>query len=297
MSDKETKKPEKRSMPSWVGNLPFPPGEKRPAVITRDMEVSTIYGNPPHHIRVQKYVSTDKLSVGDFEVKPGDCFDPPDVHPGCEFYYLLDGVATVLNPLNGKVFQVEKGEGFLIAPNIWHQVFNFTDRNVTILGVIAPAIWSEEDMGSEIEFLEESKFYKANLKLEGEWPAAEPASSDKEMKRLRPDNLLHLIHGKDDHVLISLFASNEFLHTGFITLPTRFFSEPESHEGDEVVYALDGPLMIRVSEEGESEKSVSQVSYEVLQGQKFLIPGGVKHQYFNFNDRTTKPFFAVAPAL
>ena len=297
MSDEKTGSPKKPAMPAWVGNLPFPPAEKRPAVITRDMEVSTIYGNIPHHIRVQKYVSTNRLSVGDFEVKPGDCFDPPDVHPGCEFYYLLDGVATVLNPRTGKAYRVEKGEGFLIAPNIWHQVFNFTDQNVTILGVIAPAIWSQEEMGSEIEFLDETRFYKANLEVEHDWPPGDDGSADPEMTPLRSDNLLHLIHGKEHHVLMSLFASNQYLHTGFITLPATFFSEPEAHAGDEVVCALDGPLMIRVLEEENGDRSVSHVSYEVQQGEKFLIPEGVTHQYFNFNDRTTRPFFAVAPSL
>jgi len=297
MANEDAGKSRKRSIPSWVGNLPFPPEEKRPAVITRDMEISTVYGNPPHQIRVQKYISTDRISFGDFEVKPGDCFDPPDVHPGCEFYYLLDGVATVLNPQSGKVFQVKKGEAFLIAPNTWHQVYNFTDRNVTILGVIAPAIWSEEEMGSEIEYLEESRFYKVNLEVEEKWPSEESASSETGMMHLSPDKLLHLIHGREYHVLISLFTSNEYLHAGFITLPTKFFSEPESHDGDEVVYAFDGPLMIQVFDKEDSGKSVSHVSYEIQEGQKFLIPEGVEHQYFNFNDRTIRPFFAVAPGL
>ena len=55
--------------------------------------------------------------------------------------------------------------------------------------------------------------------------------------------------------------------------------------------------MIRVLEEEEGDRSVSHVSYEVQQGEKFLIPEGVTLQYFNFNDRTTRPFFAVAPNL
>ena len=111
MSSDEQGPSAKPTMPAWVGNLPFPPGEKRPVVITREMEISTVYGGPPHQIRVQKYVSTDLITFGDFEVKPGDYFSPPDVHPGCELYYLLGGTATVLNPQTGRAFQVKKGEG------------------------------------------------------------------------------------------------------------------------------------------------------------------------------------------
>jgi mannose-6-phosphate isomerase-like protein (cupin superfamily) len=259
-------------MPPWVGNLPFPRGQKRPAVITREMEISTVYGNPPHQIRVQKYISTDRITFGDFEVKPGDCFDPPDIHPGCEFYYLLGGVATVLNPHSGMAYQVRQGEGFLIAPNTWHQVHNFTDQNVAIMGVIAPAIWSEDELGSEIEYLEEPRYYKVNLEVEGPWPKPGGPEPDTGMTVLKSDHLRHLIHGRQYHVLVSLLASNQYLHAGFITLPTRAFSEPESHRGDEVVCAMDGPLMIKVLDQEVGGRSVSQVCYEVLEGQKCLIP-------------------------
>ena len=204
----------------------------------------------------------------------------------------------MLNPQTGRAFQVKKGEGFVIQPNTWHQAYNFTDETVSILGVIAPSIWSQEDRGSEIEYLEESRFYKVNLEVEGTWPPVGPPPVDGSMARVGEGDLLHLIHGKDYHVLVSLLASNQYLSAGFITLPTKGFSEPETHAGDEVVYAMDGSVMIQVLEgEDTTGKSVSHVSHEVQQGQKFLIPEGIRHQYFNFNDRAIRPYFAVAPRL
>ena len=293
----ETKSQKKRYIPSWVGNLPFKPDNKKPAIITRDMEISTIYGAMPHEIRVQKYVSTNRITYGDFEVPAGGFFAPADCHPGNECYTLLEGTATVLNPETGEAFQVQEGEAFLIEAGVWHQVFNFGEKNVKILGTIAPSIWSADQMGSEIDYLGETKFFKDNLILSKRWPPEIWAPEQRRMYPVRRNQFLHLVHGKERHILVTLFVSNSFLHVGTLTIPARGASDPEKHSGDEVLFVREGSLSIRIFEPGVEEKSVSQTSYEVLPGQKFLIPEGITHQYFNFMHKPLTCNFSVAPEI
>ena len=83
---------------------------------------------------------------------------------------------------------------------------------------------------------------------------------------------------------------------GIITVPVDRFSDPEAHEGDEALMVLEGILMLRIHDEHDTD-SVSQVCPSVRQGEKFLIPAGVKHQYLNLSDKTLKVLFTVAPEL
>ena len=293
----ETETKKKRYVPSWVGNLPFKAGSKEPAIITRDMEINTIYGTPPHEIRVQKYVSTDRITYGDFEVPPGSFFAPADCHPGNECYTLLEGTATVLNPETGDAFQVQEGEAFLIEAGVWHQVFNFGEKNVKILGTIAPSIWSADEMGSEIKYLGETKFFKDNFVLSKRWPPEVWSPSQQTMYPIRRDQFLALVHGKERHILVTLFVSNALLHVGTLTIPAGGASDPETHSGDEVLFVREAPLSVRILEPGSGDQSVSHTSFEILPGQKFLIPEGVLHQYFNFAPKPITCNFSVAPGL
>jgi len=295
MAKRKRKEAKKPFLPEWVGRLPFEPDKKRPAIIRPDMEVSTIYGNPPHQIAVHKYVSTDKLTCGDFIVPPGGYFAPPDIHPGDEFYYLLEGTATIFNPQTAEVYQVKEGEGFFIPGGVWHQVFNFGDKRVKILGTIAPAIWSEKDMGSEIEYLDKPRFYKPDTTKIKPWPQKEELLSESGMIHIKPDKALGLIHGEHYHMFISLFVNIERMQVGKMAIPANLCSEPETHSGDEMVYLLQGQLSVSVKEKQGSKKSVSKQSLEIKQGDKLLIPEGVEHQYFNFSEESCVALFSIAP--
>jgi len=38
---------------------------------------------------------------------------------------------------------------------------------------------------------------------------------------IRQDNHLHLIHGQERHVLVSMIVSNDYLNVGLMTIPTQ----------------------------------------------------------------------------
>ncbi len=134
------------SVPRWMGSLPFAPQNKRPVVITPDMEVTTIYGVEPHQAMVVKFISTDKITMGTLTIQPGQWFEPPGIHPADESYFILAGTATILEPSTGNAFQASTGEAFLVPRGIWHQVFNFGQEDVAILSVSAPVQYTAESV-------------------------------------------------------------------------------------------------------------------------------------------------------
>jgi quercetin dioxygenase-like cupin family protein len=141
---------------------------------------------------------------------------------------------------------------------------------------------------------------RANTDYLGKWPVdGAKVRKDKKLVVIRQDNHLHLIHGQEQHVLISMIVSNDFMNVGLLTIPVGGYSETESHPGDETLCALEGDLTVRTIEpdEKEDKKSASHMSHRVEQGEKMLIPEGTQHQYINFTNAPIKIFFAVAPKL
>ena len=141
---------------------------------------------------------------------------------------------------------------------------------------------------------------KANIDYLGKWPVdGKKSREEKRLVAIRERDHLPIIHGQEQHVLMSMIVSNDFLNVGIITIPVGGYSEMECHSGDETLYALQGELTIRTlgPNEKEDKDNASFMSYQVQQSEKMLIPEGTKHQYLNFTEEVIKVFFAVAPRL
>jgi gentisate 1,2-dioxygenase len=160
MSSKKNKENEAPGIPAWMGNHPFPPDKKKPMLITREQELSTIYGVGPDRVAPRIYVSTDKILMSDFKVPPGGHFHPPDIHVTDEPYYILKGVVTLVNPETGETIEVREGEGAWIPAGGWHVAFNFGEEEAIVIAIIAGKIWDEDAMGSAIEFKGEPQYLK-----------------------------------------------------------------------------------------------------------------------------------------
>lgn len=141
---------------------------------------------------------------------------------------------------------------------------------------------------------------KPNHKSLYKWPVeGKKAREDKILFHLTPHQQLPLIHGRKRHVLFSFIVSNDYMHVAVLTIPAGGYSEVESHKGDEASYVLEGELVVRLvsKEESEDEKTAVYESYHVHEGEKCLIPEGIKHQYINFTSRVTKVFVVIGPRL
>ena len=147
-------------IPAWMGNHPFTPDKKRPMLITREQELSTIYGVGSNRVAPRIYVSTDRILMSDFKVPPGGHFDPPDIHVADEPYYILKGTVNLVNPETGETIEVKAGDAAWIPAGGWHVAYNFGEEEAIVIAIIAGKVWSEDAMGSAIEFKDEPQYLK-----------------------------------------------------------------------------------------------------------------------------------------
>lgn len=146
--------------------------------------------------------------------------------------------------------------------------------------------------------MENKKEYSA-LDMLGRYPInGAEARKNQRLIHIPQDKMLRLIHGKENHILVSFFVSNDFVHFGTIQIPKGIYSDPETHKGDEVLFILKGKLTVQVYEDAdEQDTSVLHESYEILPEEQFLIPEGMKHRYLNFSNEIVEAVFGIAPEL
>lgn len=133
----------------------------------------------------------------------------------------------------------------------------------------------------------------------GKYPISGPeARENNRLIYIPKDKMLKLIHGRDNHILVSFFVSNDFVHFGTIQVPKGIYSDPETHKGDEVLFVLKGKLTVQIyDKDGEDDTSVLHESFEINPEEQFLIPEGMKHRYLNFSDQIVEAVFGIAPEL
>jgi len=297
------------------GRFPFAPDEKRPLHIRRDMARKFVYpAARPHFSDLNYlYVSTEKLTVGTWQLGPGGTYDPPDLHAGDEVYYLLDGTLTEHNPLLGEFMQVSKGEALLLPMHGYHKGYNFGQGIMRALYVIAPKIWEDQFPPMDFEG-DKMKMYKGrnNPSLPsrgrmqewhghgttddiGRWPVPGPEC------RKEPILFYHIsearklvnVHGVQHPMLVKFFVSNDLVHMGEFILPAggngSRASEPDSHKGDCALFVEWGPITVFLPH--------SQETYDVQPEEVMFIPEGVEYQLINYTAGTAKAIFSVAPGL
>lgn len=296
------------------GNHPFPPDRKEPIHIRGELIKQFIYpAERPHFSDLNYlYVSTDKLTVGTWQLGPGGTYDPPDLHAGDEVYYVLEGVLTEHNPLVGEFMQVRKGEALLLPMHGYHKGYNFEQGIMRILYVIAPKIW--ENQAPPMDFKGRMKMYKGRHNHEfpsydpmpqwnshgttddiGRWPVlgTQCRKDPKIFYHITEDKKLINVHGMEHPMLVKFFVSNDLLHMGEFILPSggtgSRASEPDSHKGDCVLFVEHGPIVVFLPD--------TQEGFDVQEEEAMLIPEGVRYQLINYTASPVKAIFSIAPAL
>ena len=153
---------EKNNIPWWANKFPFPPDQKKPALIRQQDEIYSNYGKDNNRITCEIFISTDKILMSAWVVPPGQSFQPPDIHTGEEPYFVLKGVATVNNPETGQVVEAKAGEAVLMPANCWHVVYNFGEEDMYLCAIIEGKPWSPEAM----KWVEEAKLKTIGYKDE-----------------------------------------------------------------------------------------------------------------------------------
>lgn len=130
------------------------------------------------------------------------------------------------------------------------------------------------------------------------WPKNIAESvKNKEILIISEKEALNFIHGKENQNKISFYISNDKVHVGILTLTEGKFSDIEHHGGDEAIWVLQGEIQIKTWKGKEEEESVFQDCQHLKTNDKFMIPEGYNHQYFNLSSNSAKILFAISPDL
>jgi mannose-6-phosphate isomerase-like protein (cupin superfamily) len=128
---------------NYFGRYPCEPNEKKPVHITREKMILYIYTPEKPHMSDLNWLfaTTEVMFSGAYLLAPGSSFDPPDVHDGDEYYYVLSGTFTMLNPSTGHVTEIHKGEAINLPRGALHKAYNFGTEAAKVIYLIAPRAW------------------------------------------------------------------------------------------------------------------------------------------------------------
>ena len=132
----------------------------------------------------------------------------------------------------------------------------------------------------------------------GNWPKnVSDLVKKKEIAVITERDSINFIHGKQNQNKVSFYLSNDTVHVGILTLTKGKLSDIEKHKGDEALWVLQGNIQIKAWKDKEEKDTVFQSCYSLRTNDKFLIPEGYRHQYFNLSDGTAKILFTISPNL
>ncbi|WIY83244.1 cupin domain-containing protein [Propionimicrobium sp. PCR01-08-3] len=297
-------------------HFPFEPEDKAPMLIRKTDYMHHIY--PPNNAFTSDnnylIVSTDTLLLGIYELAPGGSFEPIDIHPGDEMYYILEG-PVVQKSNYGQYVEIQTGEGLLIPQETWHQGNNFSDHKVRILFFIAPKAWGEDVPPKVFPTADDTKTFKGRKNGQipdvsgvqgitrmpttddlGRWPIDGRAARQKPSNiwRITDQDKLVTLLGNDSPMLMKFTVSTDYGHMGEMIVPPGGgkgprCSEPTSHEGDLVLYCMEGPITVNFPERLES--------FIMEPEESIFVPAGEAYQLVNFDGYPVRAVFAIAPGL
>jgi quercetin dioxygenase-like cupin family protein len=209
-------------------------------------------------------------------------------------YYVVQGTLAIHDPESGEVAVAGPGEGVTWRGERYHYGYNAGDDEVIVLDWFAPAERPPE--APEVEYSPGKRDVSAvvggRYELLGSWPdarAAELRRREEEggMVTVGPQNALHLVHGTARPLLVSILTSSRDLTGGTFTLHAGSHCEPESHPGDEVVFALSGRLNVHLPRSGEW--------FELNRLDCLYLPEGTEHEYWSYGSEPATAMFCVVP--
>lgn len=240
------------------------------------------------------YVSSQEIHQLVFGLPPGGSFRHSEkyrtIFAADEVLYVLKGLMVIVNPESGEVHRVESGQAAFFRRDTWHHCYSYDSRPLRVLEIFAPppAQGTSGAYAQSKPYLETIRY--AQDQWLNKWPEAQSeAEAAFSIKVIRENDILWRLEGQQQPVLTGVLASTGNLTVGQVELRPGQNSEPQSHQGEESLYLLDGTLNIRVPENG------GQRWFELKPGDGFYLPHGVVHQYYNMTDQPVRFIFGVAP--
>ena len=258
------------------------------------------------------YISTDKLTMGYFELAPGAQFAPPDHHPGDECYYVVEGELTEVNPISGQAVRVNEGEVLLIPCEAAHGGYNFGTKRMKAIFALAPNMVHGQNFPTDLDGkwrvlngadessyevypdVEEKKIL-GTINHIGRWPVPdeELRKDPKHLRVIDDKGKLNIINGLDNPYLMRFAVSNKMIHFGELILPGGGkgcrINDLESHKGETAIFVVSGTLAFVMDE--------SRETFKVEKDELMFIPAGMKYTMINNWTEPAHAVFTIAPEL
>ena len=210
------------------------------------------------------------------------------------FYYVLQGHLTIHDPESGEVAQAVAGEAIYWRGAKWHFGYNFSQQETVVLDWYAPQ--ERPPTVPEVEFGKTKPALKSikngRYELIGNWPAAMLAERRKALAEgglvtIGRRDALHLIHGDERPIVESLYISTDQITAGVVDLMPGTKADPQSHPSDKIILVTAGRLNVYLPD--------SYDWFEANPRDCLFLPGGTRHQYWNYSDAPTSFAFSVVP--
>ncbi len=310
----------------WYQRFPFGDSDPYPFKVTADTAHFMSWGPDAdglHRTPNPVYFSTKALTTGVFSLAPGDYFKPGN-HPNPETYWIRNGTLWLGNPDTGQITQLEADDALLIPAFQFHFGYNFGDKTVEILFMIARNTHTAEMRANPNYDDHYQKFrdpitLHRNVEFQHEqhqsW--AQPAYRESEVPPSRMDDLrcwppksgksihynheldnlqivdhreyLHFATGKNykHQFLTSFFYSNDQFQSGKIKIPPGRITDPISLHGERVYFVVsETPLIVVLAHSGQA-----LIGHK---GDALFVPADVVHQFQNPGHESADAVFFCA---
>lgn len=258
------------------------------------------------------YISTDKLTLGYYELAPGAQFAPPDHHPGDECYFILEGELTEVNAISGQACRVKEGEVLLIPYEGAHGGYNFGSKRMKAVFALAPNMVSGQNFPTDLDGKwrilkgkDEDSFTKypdkevkevlSSIEYLGRWPVSgeELRKEPKYLRVIDDNHKLNIINGMDNPYLMRFAVSNDLINFGELILPSGGkgcrISDKESHKGETAIFVDKGTLSFVMEE--------SRETFVINKDEVMFIPAGMEYTMINNWEEFAHAIFVIAPEL
>lgn len=257
------------------------------------------------------FISTDKLTLGYYELAPGNQFDPPDHHPGDECYYILEGELVETNCDSGQAVRVLPDEALLIPHGASHGGHNFSTKKMKAVFALAPNMVKPGDQtfptdlagkarvlkgAQEASYpsypLMEQKRYLGTIEALGNWPVpdGEHRKAPKYLRVAHENDKLCVVNGYNNPYLMKFAFSTKYMNFGELVIPagghgTRI-TDPESHPGQTAMYVKSGCLSVIITSTRET--------FKIYPDEVMYIPENCEYQMMNYEAEPAVAIFAIS---
>ena len=268
--------------PAKAAYSPSPrPNYEVPTAITRATVTRHLWGDEESGVVADLiYASTEAIHALVFILPPGGAFrhsrEYRTVFGADEVLHVLRGAMTLANPETGETVQVPQGGSVSFGPDTWHHAFAGEDEPLHVLEFLAPppASGSTGQYARTRPYLEEARYTR---------------DGDEGQVTLHPIRDEDVVWSRDLGVRCGTLQETPRLLAQLVELVPGEASTSHRHEGDELLFVLDGEVWVRARHDDQT------YVFELSREDACLIPAGAEHEYRNYGGVTARTIVGVAP--